>query len=206
MGDLAAMVQAGLAATAPQPESNKELAARAKAREREADEIVVETRSLVGRIPDAAAFRELAEAADDAADALEEAVFLLTLLPSASSASLPALDALRPLSALAIASAGAYAACVECARAVRRGTASGASSEMRAFLDAVDRVIMTERDADDAERHATAALVGAEGIDPRALLVLNDLTHELEACTDALLHASLILRDHLLGTVMVERG
>jgi hypothetical protein len=65
--------------------------------------------------------------------------------------------------------------------------------------------VTIEREADDAERHAIAELVRADGCDARALFVATELVRHMETATDALLHAALVLRDHALGAVMVER-
>jgi uncharacterized protein Yka (UPF0111/DUF47 family) len=177
-------------------------AREAKTREHEADEVVVEVRSLVERIPDTAAFRRIVEAADDAADELEEAVFAATLLPTPSSIGEKARGAMRTLAELVSGATEAYAAAVRAARHVRRGSAD---DETRALLEAVDRVVTIERDADDAERQAIAELVTAAAPDARVLFVATELVRHLETATDALLHAALVLRDHALGAVMVER-
>jgi uncharacterized protein Yka (UPF0111/DUF47 family) len=177
-------------------------AARAKVREREADEIVVEVRSLVGRIPEEGAFERVIEAADDAADEMEEAIFALTLLPASVARCEGVSAALKRLGELV---EGAAAAWVECVDAARRAPRGAAWTDMRPFLDAVDRVVNIERETDEAERHAAAALMACEGIDARVLVVATQVAERLEAATDAFLHAGLTLRDHVLGAVMVER-
>jgi uncharacterized protein Yka (UPF0111/DUF47 family) len=180
----------------------REAAARAKAREREADEIVVEVRSLVERIPEEGAFERVVQAADDAADEMEEAIFALTLLPASVARYADVGAALKRLGELV---EGATAAWVECVDTARRASRGAAWTETRPFLDAVDRVVTIERETDEAERHAAAALMACEGIDARVLVVATQIAERLEAATDALLHAGLTLRDHVLGAVMVER-
>jgi uncharacterized protein Yka (UPF0111/DUF47 family) len=177
-------------------------AARAKAREREADEIVVEVRSLVERIPEERAFERVVEAADDAADEIEEAIFGLTLLPATFVPSEEVRGALEKLRDLVEGGARAWLACVDTAQHAHRGSAG---VDLTSFLDAVDRVVTIERASDDAERHAEAAVMACESIDPRALVVAARAAEHLEGATDALLHAALTLRDHVLGAVMIER-
>lgn len=182
--------------------ARREEASRAKNREREADEIVVEVRSLVERIPEAAAFGRIAEAADDAADELEEAVFTITLMPEGLTVVDGVRGALRRLGELVEQGASAWVACLEAARHARRGAAG---ADMRAFLDAVDRVVTIEREADEAERRATTELMLREAVDARMLLVTARIARHLESATDALLHAALTLRNHVQGAVMIER-
>jgi uncharacterized protein Yka (UPF0111/DUF47 family) len=180
----------------------RDAAAHAKALEHEADEIVVEVRSLVERIPEERAFWRIVEAADDAADEIEEAAFALTLLPEGFVPGDEVRGALGRLGELVLGAASAWVACVDSAPHTVR---AGAVSDTQPFLDAVDRMVTVEHEADDAERHAAAALMGRAGIDPRALISALRLAERLEAATDALLHAGLTLRDHVFGAVMIER-
>jgi uncharacterized protein Yka (UPF0111/DUF47 family) len=180
----------------------REAAAQAKVREREADEIVVEVRSLVERIPEEGAFERVVEAADDAADEIEEATFALTLLPASFAACDGVGAALKKLGDLVDGAAAAWVACIESARHARPGAAG---TDMQPFLDAVDRVVTIERETDEAQRHAAAALMSCEGIDARVLVVATQVAERLEAATDAFMHAALTLRDHVLGAVMIER-
>jgi uncharacterized protein Yka (UPF0111/DUF47 family) len=179
-----------------------DVASRAKSREREADEIVVEVRSLVERIPEEGAFGRVVAAADDAADEIEEAIFDLTLLPAGFVPGDGVRAALKRLRDLVDAAAHAWVACVDSAQHARRGAVG---AELRAFLDAVERVVTIERESDDAERQAEAALMACQGIDARALVVAAHAVEHLESATDALMHAALTLRDHALGAVMIER-
>jgi uncharacterized protein Yka (UPF0111/DUF47 family) len=175
--------------TAPQ-----DAAADAKGREHQADEVVVEVRNLVERIPEERAFHEVVEDADDAADEIEEAIFAVTLLPD----SLPGqvVEPLKSLAGVVERAASAWRTCVDSSRAARRG---GAVADLAPFLDAVDRVVTLERAADDAERLAAAAIVGGPPSDARVMLVAMRITEHLEAATDALLHGALTLRDHVFG-------
>jgi uncharacterized protein Yka (UPF0111/DUF47 family) len=165
------------------------LAADAKRREREADEILVETRAVVARIAGTAAFQRILESADDAADDLEEASFRLTLLDDAEDRA-----ALAPLADLAVKGATAY---VEAIERARHASSAGARDDVQRFLDAVERSTQIEREADDAEREAARAFLRAPAPDARPLIVASAIAHALEEATDALAHAALVLRDHL---------
>jgi hypothetical protein len=63
----------------------------------------------------------------------------------------------------------------------------------------------SEHQADEREREVTAALVGSD-IDCQHLHLPTGIAAHLEAAADALLRASLILRDHILGEVMFVSG
>jgi uncharacterized protein Yka (UPF0111/DUF47 family) len=168
-------------------------AAKAKERERAADEIVEEVRGLVHRMPEEGAFERVVASADDAADALEEAVFWGTLLPASFAPGGGLADSLRRLGAIVTSASDAWTACVEAARHARRGAGG---PEVRALLDEVDRVVTAEREADEVERRAVEELVAWPALDGRLFLVATRLVHNVEAATDALLHAALVLRDH----------
>ena len=72
---------------------------------------------------------------------------------------------------------------------------------MQQFLEAVDHVVTVEHRTDEGERALNAALVGSN-IDFRQFHLINGIANHLEAAADALLRASLMLRDHVLGEVM----
>lgn len=182
--------------------ARKAAAARAKDRERDADEVVVEVRSLVERMPDGGGFDRVLQASDDAADELEEAAFTATLMPPGAMAPDAVRLALERLTHLVEEDCAAWIACVESARHAHRGSVG---PEMRAFLGAIDRVFTIERETDDAERHATTELMLVEGVDPRVLFVVARIAHELEAATDSLMHAAAELRDRVQGGVMIDR-
>jgi hypothetical protein len=158
--------------------------------------------ALLGGTRDTADVASHAQARERAADEIEEAIFGLTLLPAGFVPSESVRAALARLRDLVDEDACAWVACVDSARHARRGAVN---AELRAFLDAVDRVETIERESDDAERQAEAALMACEGIDARALVVASRAVEHLEGATDALLHAALTLRDHALGAVMIER-
>ena len=72
---------------------------------------------------------------------------------------------------------------------------------MQQFLEAVDRVASIEHETDERERAVTTVLVGSD-IDCREFHVIGGISSHLESAADALLRASLMLRDHILGEVM----
>jgi hypothetical protein len=130
------------------------------------------------------------------ADGLEQAAFLLTLLPDAS-ASHDGLHALGELADLMVAGAQSYVRCLECARDSHR---LGTPDVVKEFLAAVDELIAFEHQADDRERQAEAALVGAAR-DFRELHVLSGIAHAFEDAADTLARCALILRDYVLDTL-----
>lgn len=172
-------------------------AVQAKLAESLADEIVRETRLTVRRIPGMDIFCRILEIADDAADDLEESAFLAGLLPGCGShAELP-----NPLLALSnglVEGAQVFQRAIGAAQHVHRG---GARENMQQFLEAVDRMVTIEHQTDEQERAVTTALVGS-AIDCRYLHLVSGIANHLESAADALLRASLILRDHVLGEVM----
>jgi uncharacterized protein Yka (UPF0111/DUF47 family) len=172
-------------------------AERAKQAESRADEIVKETRATVRRIPGTEVFCRILEVADDAADDLEDSAFLAGLLPvGITSADLP--KPLLGLCDLLVDGVQAFQRAIGSAQYVHRG---GERENMQQFLEAVDRVVTIEHQTDEREREVIAALVAAD-VDCRQFHLLSGLTTHLESAADALLRASLMLRDHVLGEVM----
>ena len=77
----------------------------------------------------------------------------------------------------------------------------GAAEDADDFLVAIDRIAALEHAADDAERALTATAV-RHAADFRQLHLYTAIGAKLEDATDALQHASLMLRDHVLGEVL----
>ena len=172
-------------------------AARAKLAESRADDIVKETRLTVRRIPGTEIFRRILEVADDAVDDLEDSAFLAGLL----SARTPCLELPAPLLGLAdlvVDGTHAFQRAIGAAQYVHRG---GPRENMQQFLEAIDHVVTVEHQTDERERAVTVALVDSD-MDCRRLHLVEGIAHHLEAAADALLRASLMLRDHVLGEVM----
>lgn len=94
--------------------------------------------------------------------------------------------------------AQAFRRTMETAHYVRRG---GERDAVQRFLEAPDRVVTIEHHTDERERAVTTALMKAP-VGSRQLYMLTGVAHHLEAAADALLRASLRLRDHIMGDVM----
>jgi uncharacterized protein Yka (UPF0111/DUF47 family) len=172
-------------------------AARAKLAETRADEIVKETRLTVRRIPGTEIFSRILEVADNAADSLEDAAFLAGVLPGTATQLQPPAPLLA-LVDLLVEDAQAFQRGLGAAQYVHRG---GAREYMQQFLEAVDRVATIEHQTVERERAVTAALVESD-IDCRGFHLISGISSHLESAADALLRASLMLRDHVLGEVM----
>ena len=92
----------------------------------------------------------------------------------------------------------AFQRTIGAAQYVHRG---GPRENMQQFLEAIDRVVTVEHQTDERERAVTVALVASD-MDCRHLHLVEGIASHLESAADALLRASLILRDHVLGEVM----
>ncbi len=62
-------------------------------------------------------------------------------------------------------------------------------------------MVIIEHQTDEQERAVTVALIKSD-IDCRHLHLVSGIASHFESAADALLRASLILRDHVLGEVM----
>jgi uncharacterized protein Yka (UPF0111/DUF47 family) len=173
---------------------------RAKEWERKADELVIRGRELARQSAQADAIRQLLEAADDITDELEEAAFHLTLLRPESMAE----EIRLPLAALAgllVEGTREYLKAIENVRGIHR---SGSPDDMRDFLEAIHRIMAIEQQSDTTERTVRKALVGASE-DYRQAFVIAESAKKLESAADALMHAGMLLRDQVLGRIMVSR-
>jgi uncharacterized protein Yka (UPF0111/DUF47 family) len=169
-------------------------ARRARRYEHDADQLVSETRAAVLRRPEYAVFRSLMESADDAADALEDAVFFLDL---------DALDGkpvglLQTLADLIVEASQEWIKCLGHGEQICRVAGRDQTED---FLVAFDRIATLEHNADDAERALTAGAV-KHARDFRQLHLFTAIGAKLEAASDALRHASLILHEHVLRDVI----
>jgi uncharacterized protein Yka (UPF0111/DUF47 family) len=189
--ELACIVRDGLQPDSGEPGKRAHHAARF---EHDADHLVIETRETVRRRPDYAVFLPLMVAADAAADELEDAAFLLNLDILHGQP----LDDLRALAGLLVDASQEWIKALGHAHQI--GAAAG-NAEVEDFLAALDRISALEHEADDVERKlAGGAFRHAQ--DFRQLHLFNALGDRLEAAADALKHASLMLRDHLLEDVI----
>jgi uncharacterized protein Yka (UPF0111/DUF47 family) len=172
---------------------------RAKKWEKRADVLVNKARAMVKRSSGAEVFEELLRNSDDVADGLEEAVFLLTLLPG-NGASKKLYQNLQSLSELIVQGTQEYLKSVENARYVHRGSSR---EDMQDFLEAIDRIITIEHNTDDANRKVKASLM-RWATDFKQLHLFSDIAKNLEEAADALMRSALILRDYVLGEVMIR--
>jgi uncharacterized protein Yka (UPF0111/DUF47 family) len=171
-------------------------AARAKAWETRADDLVRRSRTVLEHASTGGALSALLTEADDVADGLEEAAFLLTLAPRERTTR-KGLDAMRDLSDLIARGAQEYVKTLECALEAQR---SSGRDDVEEFLVAVDAVIAFEHTSDDRERAVQAVLVET-CTDFRELHVLSALAGGLGDAADALARCALILRDYILETL-----
>ena len=189
--EIASSVRDGLLAG---PSGADKRARRAGRFEHDADQMVVAMRETVRRRPEYAVFLSLLEKADDAADELESVEFLLSL------------DTLegKPLDELQILAELLAEASEEWIKALGHATQIGrdaSRSETEDFLTAIDRIAALEHQADDAER-ALAASAVQHAKDFRQLHLFTAVGGKLEEASDALKHASLVLREHVLEDVI----
>jgi uncharacterized protein Yka (UPF0111/DUF47 family) len=189
--ELASLVRDGVQADA---DGAGKRSKRARRFEHDADQLVIETREAVRRRPDSAMFLAILEAADDTADELEDATFLLDL----DTLQGKALEALQTLADLLVETSQEWIKAL--GHATQIGHAAG-RAETEDFLTAIDRVSALEHQADDAQRALTVATV-AHAKDFRQLHLFTAIGDRFEAAADALKHASLMLRDHVLEDII----
>jgi uncharacterized protein Yka (UPF0111/DUF47 family) len=172
-------------------------AAVAKTWETRADELVIRACRLRDQSDGTNVLARLLVAADDVADALEEAAFLVTLIPDTADAR--GLAALTGLADLVARSTKEYVRCLECARELPR---EPARSDVQEALVAIDRLVELGHELDTAERVARACLIEAAD-DFRELYVLSAIARGFEEASDALARCSHMVRDYVLGCVLV---
>ena len=173
-------------------------AKRAKKWEKKADSLVNKARAMEKRTQGAEVFVNLLRTSDDVADALEETAFLLTLAPIEGITG-ELSEPLQELSELVVQGSREYLKAVENAQHVQRGSSR---EEMQDFLQAVDRLMTIEHETDDVHRKVKAAMA-KEAKDFKQLHLFSETAKNIEEAADALMKAGLILRDYVLGEVMV---
>ncbi len=108
-------------------------------------------------------------------------------------------SAQQSLSALLVQGAQEFVKALETTRYLHRG---GAREDVQDFLEAVHRIIGVEQQTDEAQRNAKRALVRGD-FSEKELYVYTGPVKSLEESADALMHAALMLRDYVLGEVML---
>jgi uncharacterized protein Yka (UPF0111/DUF47 family) len=195
---LAGLVRDALARSCTDSDASAILAsaARAKAWESRADEIINRARTVLKQVAGSNTLMRLLAEADDVADGLEEAAFLSTLLADGR-ASFKGLQTLRELADMMVPGAQGYLTCLECARDAHH---LGNVEDVEAFLVALDKVILFEHQSDEVERRVKAALIDVAQ-DFRELYVLSKIASCFEDAADTLARCALMLRDYVLDTL-----
>jgi uncharacterized protein Yka (UPF0111/DUF47 family) len=174
-------------------------AVRAKEWEHQADIVVNAGRDTLPFGDTGLFYRGLLEAADDVADHLEEASFHFTLLPQT-----PWHDHVyHPfvgLAGLVVQGTQEYLKALETTRYLHRGAMR---EDVQDFLDAIHRISAVERRTDEAQRAVKKAFV-RDHIGHTLLYVYTEAVKSLERSAEALTHAGLMLRDHVLSDVMAK--
>ena len=194
------------------PEAGTRLAARAKTWERQADHLVMRSRSQAERQPQWQPLARLIERSDDVADALEEACFVLSLAADHFAEGQRAGRGWRSpvkavLSALADAVLNATQDHVKALSIAGTLGESSDASDHDEFLAASWRVLQAERQCDDLLRSARRALAHdcrAHG-DAVAMSLGNDLAAALEQASDALLALGYGLRERAFQHIHAGR-
>jgi uncharacterized protein Yka (UPF0111/DUF47 family) len=177
------------------------LAARAKTWERQADHLVMRSRSQADRQPQWQPLVRLIERSDDVADALEEACFVLSLLAehfadkgTQRAWSGPAREVLTVLAEAVLTATQDHIKALAVARTL--GETSDAADHDE-FLAASWCVLRAERQCDELLRSARRALAEAcrEHDDATALVLSNEFAAALEQASDALLSLGYGLRE-----------
>jgi uncharacterized protein Yka (UPF0111/DUF47 family) len=199
--EIASSVMDGVLAAGTSDAGFTKRATRARRFEHDADLLVIAAREAVRRRPDRGVFQTLLETADDAADHLEDVAFLLELLSNGKTCEHnlggKTLAALRTLASLTVEATQEWIRALAHAAHV---TGTGLREDTDDFLTAIDRVAVLEHDADDAQRHLTTLAI-EHTKDFRQLHLFTAISDGLEESMDALKHASLVLRAHVLGEV-----
>ncbi|SOE87855.1 Uncharacterized conserved protein YkaA, UPF0111/DUF47 family [Burkholderia sp. YR290] len=175
----------------------QELAARAKAWERQADHLVMRAREQAQRQPRWQPFEHVIELSDDIADALEEAAFLMSLIADGHQQGWNTAihDTLSRLAQTVLMAMQEH---IKALTIARRLDATSDSTDSDAFLAATWNVLRSERQCDELLRAARRAILAALH-DAPALMLANDLATTLELASDRLLVAGYALRDVAFG-------
>ena len=169
------------------------LAARAKAWERKADHLVMQSREKAERQPRWWPVARLAEQSDDIADALEEAAFLISLIADRhlKGWNKDVRDVLARLAATVLDATQEHVKSIAIARTLESGSET---ADNDAFLAATWKVLQAERQCDALLRDARRVIL-ATVHDAPSLMLANDLALALEGASDRLLTAAYALRD-----------
>jgi uncharacterized protein Yka (UPF0111/DUF47 family) len=196
-----------------EPDAARQLAARAKTWERQADHLVMRARSRAERQPRWQPLARLIERSDDVADALEEACFVLSLLAEhfgedrkpRGGWSPPVRDALQALADTVLNATQDHVKALAVARTLGETSVSADHDE---FLAACWRVLQAERRCDELLRQARHALAreARERADAVAYGLGNEFAAAVEQASDALLALSHGLRERAFRRIEAGRS
>lgn len=172
-------------------------AAHAVAWEARADQLLNEARDDIKRFARPPSLSDFLSRADDAVDELEEAASLLDLLPLVNPDP-ESVTELQHLADLALGASQELIKCIACAASI---TQSDVRDDLDDFLQALERLVTIEHQADDRMRLLRRKLVTGAA-DHRALYLLHELSLALETATDAYAHAGQALRRYLMEEVI----
>ena len=180
------------------------LAARAKAWERHADQLVVHARELAEHQPQWQPLMQLMGRGDDVADALEEACYVLSLLaehfaatPALGGWSAPVRQVMNELADAVLNAVQDHVKALAVARTLGQSSQGDDQAE---YLSAAWRVQQAERHCDELLRRARRALAeqGRARPDAVALTLGNELAAAIEDASDALLALGWGLRERTM--------
>ena len=183
-------------------EAAQQLAARAKAWERRADQLVIQARDKAERQPRWGTFARLVGQSDDVADALEEAAFLISLIADHHLKGWNA-DVRKVLVQLASTVLQATQDHVKALAIARTLGADSDAPDNDAFLGATWRVLQAERQCGVLLRDARRVILGSLQ-DAPSLMLTNDVAVALESASGCLLTAEYALRDAAFDKARVE--
>jgi uncharacterized protein Yka (UPF0111/DUF47 family) len=178
-------------------EWSSRFAKRAMAWEARADQLLNEARDDIKRFNRPPSLARVLNYADDAVDELEEAASLTDLLALVATDA-EAMVHLARCSDLALGSAQEFIKCIECAATITR---ADVRDDLDDFLQALERLIAIEHQADDLIRVLRRYLVSS-AVEHRAIYLLHQLSLALETATDAYTHAGQALRAYLMEEVI----
>jgi uncharacterized protein Yka (UPF0111/DUF47 family) len=175
----------------------KRTAERGRKWESEADTLLNKVRLEVKRSNAPVAFEEMLSHSDDAADSLEDSLFLLTLAAWGHVRG-PLSGPLLDLAEIAARASAEYLKAIEDAKAIRRWSPR---EDMEDFLEAVDKVMTLEHDADDALREVKEVLA-ANASDFKQMQAVTEISKDIEQSTDALMKSAITLKDYMLKEIV----
>jgi uncharacterized protein Yka (UPF0111/DUF47 family) len=169
------------------------LAKRAAIWESRADDVFNTARAEARRIGDSTGLPRFFERADDAADHLEDAVSMLPLIAR----SISLVNNIKPIRELADQMVECVQEFIRCLENGINTTRTDIQTDMDDFLNAADRMVDLEHQADDLFRSTREKLVLSTA-NFRELFLLMELAEMIESATNSLTHGAQILRNSIM--------